>query len=210
LSKLGHLYFANAPKAEQEEVFKDLVLSNPLNAEILRRIPDLPLPQGMLVSGCLYQSIWNNLLGHDPTRGILDYDLAYYDDSDLSYEAEDVIIKACAKAFADIDADIEVRNQARVHLWFESHFGLDYAPLTNAAEALSRYMSPCNAVAIEPAARNKFTLHAPFGFDDVFGFVVRPRGDGTQIAAASYAKKTKRMKALWPELTIFKLSQIQR
>jgi len=144
-------------------------------------------------------------LGHEPERGILDYDLAYYDDSDLSYEAEDVIIKACATAFANLDADIEVRNQARVHLWFKDHFGLDYAPLSNAAEALSRYMSPCNAVAIEPVANGKLTLHAPFGFDDVFGFVVRPRGDDTQISAASYAKKTKRMKDLWPELTIVPL-----
>ncbi|MCF6292316.1 MAG: nucleotidyltransferase family protein [Robiginitomaculum sp.] len=202
---MDHLRFANAPRAEQEAMFKQLVLSNPLNAEILRRIPELPLPQGMLVSGCLYQSIWNGLLGHDPARGILDYDLAYYDDSDLSYEAEDVIIKACAKAFADLDADIEVRNQARVHLWFKDHFGLDYAPLPNAAEALSRYMSPCNAVAIEPVANGEFALHAPFGFDDVFAFVVRPRGDGTQISVASYAKKTKRMKALWPELTIVPL-----
>jgi len=205
LNQLDHLRFANAPKAEQEQAFKDLVLSNPLNAEILRRIPDLPLPQGMLVSGCLYQSIWNNLLGHEPTRGILDYDLAYYDNSDLSYEAEDVIIKACAKAFADLDADIEVRNQARVHLWFKDHFGLDYAPLSNAASALNRYMSPCNAVAIEPTGNGEFALHAPFGFDDVFGFVVRPRGDGSEVSAASYAKKTKRMKALWPELTISKL-----
>ena len=202
MSNQDHLRFANAPKAAQEQVFKDLVLSNPLNAEILRRIPDLPLQQGMLVSGCLYQSIWNALLGHQPTRGILDYDLAYYDDSDLSYEAEDVIIKACAKAFADLDADIEVRNQARVHLWFKDHFGLDYAPLTNAAAALSRYMSPCNAVAIEPVANGEFALHAPFGYDDVFGFIVRPRGDGSEVAAASYAKKTKRMKALWPELSI--------
>lgn len=205
MSVTDHFRFANAPKVEQEAIFKQLVLANPLNAEILRRIPDLPLPQGMLVSGCLYQSIWNGLLGHDPARGILDYDLAYYDDSDLSYEAEDVIIKACAKAFADLDADIEVRNQARVHLWFESHFGLDYQPLSNAAEALSRYMSPCNAVAIEPTADGGFALHAPFGFDDVFAFVVRPRGDGTHISATSYAKKTKRMKALWPELTIVPL-----
>lgn len=205
MKQQNHLRFAKSASAEQEKVLLDLALANPINAEIMRRIPELPLPQGMLVSGCLYQSVWNGLLGHDPTRGILDYDLAYYDDSDLSYEAEDVIIQACAKAFADLDADIEVRNQARVHLWFKDHFGLDYAPLSNAAEALERYMCPCNAVAIEPDA-DDLVIHAPFGFDDVFGFVVRPRGDGTQIPAASYKKKTNRMKSLWPELNIVALA----
>ncbi len=201
-----HLKLAKSPPAEQEQALLEFVLDNPVNTEILRRIPDLPLPQGMLVSGCLYQSVWNGLLGHDPKRGILDYDLAYFDDSDLSYEAEDRIIKTCAVAFADMDADIEVRNQARVHLWFKDHFGLDYAPLTNAAHALSRYMSPCNAVAVEPDAYGNFTIHAPFGFDDIFGFVVRPKADGTQISTSSYTKKTTRMKTLWPELTIVPLA----
>ncbi|VAV98258.1 hypothetical protein MNBD_ALPHA06-493 [hydrothermal vent metagenome] len=197
-----HLRFAKTCKAEQQQALIRLALANPLNAEILRRLPDLAMPQAMLVSGCLYQSAWNGLLGHDPERGILDYDLVYFDDSDLSYEAEDEVIQRCAAAFADLDAEIEVRNQARVHLWFKNHFGLDYAPLANAAEALERYMSPCNAVAITLDANADLQVIAPFGFDDLFGFIVRPRGDGSQISAQSYAKKTKRMKAMWPELTI--------
>jgi len=200
-----HLRYAHVLRDQQEQALQQLALANTLNAEILRRIPELPLAQGMLVSGCLYQSAWNGLLGHDPTRGILDYDLAYFDGSDLSYEAEDEIIQICAKAFADLDADIEVRNQARVHLWFKDHFGLDYAPLTSAAQALERYMSPCNAVAIEPIA-GQLKVHAPFGFDDLFGFVVKARGDGSEVSADSYAKKTRRMKALWPELTIIPLA----
>lgn len=205
MNELNHLRFAKAPRNEQQQALIRLSLANPINAEIFRRLPALALPQAMLVSGCLYQSAWNGLLGHDPTRGILDYDLVYFDDSDLSYEAEDKVIQTCAKAFADLDVEIEVRNQARVHLWFEDHFGLAYAPLSNAAEALERYMSPCNAVAIAPDETGDLQVIAPFGFDDLFGFTIRPRGDGSQISAQSYAKKTKRMKAIWPELTIIPL-----
>jgi uncharacterized protein len=202
---LAHLRFAKAPKAEQERVFIALIRANPVNQEILSRIPELPLPQGMLVSGCLYQSVWNGLLGHEPTRGIRDYDLAYFDDSDLTYEAEDVVIKKCARAFADLGVEVEVRNQARVHVWFESHFGVPYSPLTHAAQSLERYMSPCNAVAAQPCTKDDLIIHAPFGLDDVFGFTVRPRGDGSEISSQSYAKKTTRMKALWPGLTIHPL-----
>ncbi len=203
---MSHLRYANASKSVQKATFIDLIRANPINAEILKRIPDLPLPQGMLVSGCLYQSVWNGLLGHDPTRGILDYDLIYFDDSDLSYEAEDRIIKACDFAFFDLGVEVEVRNQARVHLWFEDHFGVPYTPLTHAAQSLERYMSPCNAVAIEPDGKENLKIHAPFGLGDVFGFTIRPRGDGSDISAQSYAEKTTRMKVIWPELTVIPLN----
>jgi len=192
--------------AEQGREFIKLASANLINQQIWQRIPDLPLPQGMLVSGCLYQSVWNGLVGHEPTRGIRDYDLVYFDDSDLSYEAEDKVIQECAAAFADLGVEVEVRNQARVHLWFESHFGFAYAPLCSAAESLERYMSPCNAVAIEPNGVGELALHIPYGLDDVFGFVVRPRPGQDGISASSYLKKATRMKQLWPELTITPLS----
>ena len=43
---------------------------------------------------------------------------------------------------------VEVRNQARVHLWFEDHFGEPYAPLADTAEALSRFTAPAFAVGV--------------------------------------------------------------
>ena len=201
-----HLRYARASKAKQTREFIRLAHANPINVEIIKRIPDLPLPQGMLVSGCLYQSVWNGLLGYDPTRGIRDYDLVYFDDTDLSYEAEDKVIQECAAAFADLGVEVEVRNQARVHLWFKDRFGFDYAPLKSAAESLARYMCPCHAVAIEPDGAETLTLHAPYGLDDVFGFLVRPRPRQDGISASSYVKKATRMKQLWPELTIQPLS----
>ncbi|MDQ7019678.1 MAG: nucleotidyltransferase family protein [Robiginitomaculum sp.] len=201
-----HLRFAKVSKAAQRREFIRLARANPVNVEILKRIPDLPLPQGMLVSGCLYQSVWNGLLGHDPMRGIRDYDLIYFDDSDLSYEAEDKVIRECAAAFADLGVEVEVRNQARVHLWFKDRFGFAYTPLNNAAESLTRYMCPCHAVAIEPGKAETPILHAPYGLNDVFGFIVRPRPGQDGISASSYTKKATRMKQLWPELTIQPLS----
>ncbi len=201
----AHLRYASSSAALQENAFIDLIGQNPINAEIWKRMPGLPLPEGMLVSGCLYQSVWNGLLGHDPGRGIRDYDLVYYDNHDLSYQAEDKVIKACAAAFADLGVEVEVRNQARVHLWFEDHFGVPYAPLTSAAQSLERYMSPCNAVGAAPDEKGGLVIHAPFGLGDVFGFTIRPRSDGADISPASYAKKTTRMKKLWPELKVVPL-----
>ena len=52
----------------------------------------LALPEWYLVAGCLYQTVWNIVTGQPPESGILDYDLVYYDSSDLSWHAEDAVI----------------------------------------------------------------------------------------------------------------------
>ena len=55
-------------------------------------MPDLNLSQGFLVAGCLAQTIWNLIGGHAPEANIKDYDIFYFDDSDLSWQAEDQVI----------------------------------------------------------------------------------------------------------------------
>ena len=43
---------------------------------------------------------------------------------------------------------VEVRNQARVHLWFENKFGEPYEALTGTDEALARFVAPAFAVGV--------------------------------------------------------------
>jgi hypothetical protein len=63
-----------------------------------------------------------------PSEGIKDYDLFYFDDSDLSWEAENEVIRAGEAAFRDLPVAVEIRNEARVHLWYEGRFGVPCAP----------------------------------------------------------------------------------
>jgi uncharacterized protein len=76
-------------------------------AEIVRRDPDLvslltaareqALPQWRIVAGSLYQTVWNVLTNRPARTGIRDYDLIYFDDCDLSWEAEDQVIQRVAQ-----------------------------------------------------------------------------------------------------------------
>jgi hypothetical protein len=45
---------------------------------------ELRLPQWRIVAGCLYQTVWNVLTNKPARTGIKDYDLIYFDDTDLS------------------------------------------------------------------------------------------------------------------------------
>ncbi|MFI4935673.1 MAG: nucleotidyltransferase family protein [Caulobacterales bacterium] len=177
-----------------------IVRAAPSLMQVLERARDLDMPDWLMVSGAVYQRVINHLTGRDPDYGIRDYDLAYFDASDLSYEAEDVVIRQAAAAFEPPLRDlVEVRNQARVHLWFEGKFGEAYAPLTSSAEALSRFTSTTFAVAVRLEPDERLTVIAPFGLDDLFGLRLRPnpirKTNGFERTAASVI-------ARWPELTI--------
>src|SRR6478609_6176891 len=107
---------------------------------VLTTVRGLDLPDWLIFSGAVYQRVLNHLTGRHPDYGIKDYDLGYFDASDTSYEAEDRVIRRVAAAFEPpLREMVEVRNQARVHLWFEGKFGEAYAPLTSTREALGRF-----------------------------------------------------------------------
>ena len=108
-----------------EQQFMESVRRNPINAELLTRLRTLGVPEAILTAGCLVQTVWNLKSGYDPQYGIKDYDVFYFDDADLSWEAEDLVIRNVQKAVDDLPVKVEVRNQARVHLWYRDKFGAE-------------------------------------------------------------------------------------
>ena len=174
--------------------------ADPVLMTILEGAKELRLPDWRLVAGCLYQTVWNTLTGRPAGHGIRDYDLVYFDDSDLSYEAEDQVIRRCESFAADLPATLEVRNQARVHLWFEDRFGAAYSPLRSTDEGIGRYAATTHCVGVRIKDDGELDIHAPFGLADIFDMVLRP--NPALANAPSYGEKAARAKALWPELTV--------
>jgi hypothetical protein len=182
-----------------------LVEASPRLMGVLHMARTLAFPDWRLVSGAIYQTVWNALTGRAPDYGIKDYDLFYFNAADLSYEAEDVVIRRAAAAFPpDLSPMVEVRNQARVHLWFEDHFGEAYAPLSCSDEAIGRFVAPAFAVGARLEPGEALDVVAPFGLDDLFAMRLRP--NPSRPLARGWAKTTASAKARWPELTIIEPS----
>src|SRR3954452_21984656 len=156
-----------------EARFVELVRRNPVVDEVLRRAEALDLPGWYLTAGCLFQTVWNVLDGHDPKRGIRDYDLLYFDDRDLSWDAEDEIIRRCADAFGGCGGVVEVRNEARVHLWYEGKFGVPCAPFPSTEGAIDCFAAMACSVGMRTKGSD-VTVYAPYGVDDLFSFTLRP------------------------------------
>ncbi len=104
------------------------------------------------------------------------------------------------RRFAGTDVKIEVRNQARVHLWYPDKHGLPYPPLTCSTEGIDRFLTRNTQIGIR-RTYDGYDVYAPHGFDDVANLVARPN-PGPNFSAANYAAKVARWKSLWPEITV--------
>lgn len=184
----------------KQDRFVRMVLQNPVNATLLARLPTLALPDCYLVSGCLFQTVWNALSGRRPSHGILDYDVFYCDRSDLSWDAEDAVIRCCDAATADLGVTVQVRNQARVHLWYPQKHGVPGPPLLSSCAAIDTFLSRSSCFGVRAATDGTVEVHAPFGYDDLFAMVVRP--NPVRGRPSVYYKKARRWQQAWPELTV--------
>ncbi|MHA6688864.1 nucleotidyltransferase family protein [Devosia sp. A449] len=202
MSMPDHLRFSGASAQSQREALEAIIRQSPVLMGILRGMQELALPDMLLGSGAIYNSVWNALTGRPPLTGIKDADVVYFDDSDLSYEAEDAAIQRAARQFAEAPIPVELRNQARVHLWFPQKFGSPYPQLKSSAEMLGYFASRTHAVAVRLEADDSLSLFAPFGLDDIFAFRITP--NPTLDNAVTHASKAARAVAVWSELTVVK------
>lgn len=179
------------------------VMSNRHNAQILRRWPDLGLPQAWLVAGCLFQTVWNRLSGRPPEADIKDYDIFYFEPLgdpsgdepavDRSAERERAAQARADALFADLGITVEVSNQARVHLWYPAHFGKPYPRLHRVEDGIDRFLVPSTCVGIRPDG-----IYAPNGLASLYSGdlamnPLTPHRELFEAKAASYRRR-------WPWL----------
>jgi uncharacterized protein len=189
-----------ASESELRERLTAILRSTPPLMRVLQVARHLCLPDWLVFSGAVYQPVLNHLTGRPLDYGIKDYDLGYFDVSDLSYEAEDAVICRVKAAFDEpLRSMVEVRNQARVHLWFEAKFGEPYTPLSCTAQALERFASATFAVGVRLELDDRLHVEAPFGLADLFALRLRPN---PRRKTFGFARTSADVRRRWPELAI--------
>lgn len=184
--------------AQDEQFFLKCVQANPVNQQILHLAPQLGVSDWWLTAGALFQTVWNVLEGKEPQNGIRDYDFFYFDE-DTSYEAEDAVIRRAKELFKGIDAEIEVRNEARVHIWYEEHFGVPAIPFTSSTDAIDHFAAKTCCFAVTRDAHGQIATYAPHGFADLFARKIVP--NPVLAPREVYEAKIKRWLSQWPSLS---------
>ena len=189
-----------ASESELRERLTEIVRATPPLMQVLSVARRLCLPDWLVFSGAVYQPVLNHLTGRPLDNGIKDYDLGYFDGSDLSYEAEDAVIRRVKAAFDEpLRSMVEVRNQARVHLWFEAKFGEPYTPLSCTPQALERFASATFAVGVRLEFDDRLHIVAPFGLADLFALRLRPN---PRRRTVGFARASADVRRRWPEVVI--------
>ncbi len=170
---------------------------NPINAELLSRLPSLELNQCYLTAGCLFQAVWNRLSERSAGWGVKDYDVFYFDDDDLSWAAEDAVIQRVRRLCDDLGVIVEVKNQARVHLWYKQRFGSTYPRLRFCREGIDRFLISCTCVGIDVSSGE---LYAPNGLQDLHDGILRMNPQNGRPSL--FRQKAEDYRVRWPWLTI--------
>lgn len=167
--------------------------------EILDESEKLKVPHWHFGAGFIAQTIWNIKLGHHANRFINDVDWVYFDPYDLSEESEKQIQLRVSHHFQHIPLRFDVKNQARVHLWYEKKFGTKISPYSSIFSAIENWPTTSTAIGVTKI-QSVQKVFAPLGLEDVMSLKVRP--NKKLVAENIYAEKVKRWKKNWPELNV--------
>lgn len=185
--------------ALQMNALMKIVTSNPLLRRVFLKAPELQLTDYYIGAGCIAQSVWNHACGLPSHHGIHDIDFVYFD-SDMSYDKESEIIEQGRELFGHLPLRLDIKNQARVHLWYEQHFGYPIWPYSSLEAAVDSWPTTATAIGMRRQAGGEWKVYAPFGLDDMFSLTVR--ANKVQITKEIYENKANRWKAMWPALTV--------
>ena len=182
-------------RPDDEDRFLEIVMANPTVAAVLYRAPALglgdcgrtPCPPPLASSR------------RDPAGGRRDADFFYFD-PDTSWEAEDAVIRAGVDLFDGLPVPVEIRNEARVHLWYPDRFGTPAPPFRDCTDAIDSFAAVCCCYGLTVGADGRPRVYAPHGYDDLFAMTLRPN---RRLAPRTvYEAKAERWLQQWPELTV--------
>ena len=173
--------------------------ANPVLTSVLESWDDIALPSCWVVAGAVVQSYWNAVHEFPPLHGISDIDLIYFDPEDLSDASEARHATRVAGLFDSSTIRFDVKNEARVHLWYEAKFGYSIEPYSTSTNAIDTFPTTAGCIGIRPEG-DALEAYASFGFSDLLNLIVRP--NKRQITRQIYAAKTARWRELWPLIDI--------
>ena len=182
----------------QLNLFKEIIKKNTKLMVILETLDNLGISDYYVGAGAINQTIFNYLHGYEIDYGIGDYDIVYYDE-DTSYEAEDKIIKRVSKALKKIDVKLDIKNQARVHLWYSQKFGHDIDICTSVEDSINKWGTTVTCIGVRMQS-GKLLVYAPYGLNDLFKMIIRPVKDN--YIERDYNRKATKWKEKWPLLTV--------
>lgn len=184
----------------QLKVLKEIIMSNETLNKVISRAYLSGLENYYIGAGSIAQTVWNYQSGNFLDYGIKDIDFAFFDSKNIDFDYENKVVLRMKELFKDLPINIDVKNQARVHQWYENHFGYSIQPYTSLEAALNTWPTTATAIGVRKELNGELKVYAPFGLNDLFGKIVK--ANKVQITKEIYESKVKRWINVWSDLKI--------
>lgn len=182
-----------------------IIKKNEILMHVMDNVSDLQLDTYYIGAGCIVQSVWNELTNRPTNYGISDIDLIYFNNRDISFEAENEVIVRGHELFSKIILKVDIKNQARVHKWYQHRFGIKIKPYQTIEEAIDTWPTTATALGVRKENEDNWKIYAPYGLKDVFDLTIR--ANKTLVTEDIYMNKANKWKEKWPELNIISWNQ---
>lgn len=184
--------------AREDLALQRYLEGSPTLWRVIERLASLRLPDAYVAAGAVAQTVWNGVVGNEPSHGVKDVDIVYFD-TDLDEAVEGRRAAVVREALSDVPLRLDVANEARVHLWYGRSFGYEIEPYASVEGAIDTFPTTATAVGVRLSG-SRLQVYAPFGLEDLLGLVVRP--NKRQVTQAIYRAKVSRWQQLWPDLRV--------
>lgn len=167
---------------------------------ILETISNFSSEKLYMGAGSIAQTVWNYKFNNELAFGITDIDIVYFNNSDLSKYSEQIIIDCLSNELIDIPYALDIKNQARVHLWYDQKFGYEILPASSIEDAIGRWPTTATSIAVRLDENKDLMIISPFGLEDLFsGTIIANK---KQITKEIYDNKAAKWLKLWPQLIV--------
>lgn len=143
--------------------------------DILDYVYKLELPNYYIAAGSIFQTIWNYYDKKPLNYGIRDIDIIYYNKNDISVDADihyyNLIKDYCMKK--GYNYEIDVSNEARMHLWQKEKLNMDVPQYINSEDAINNWIATVHAIGVTKENDN-IRIYAPYGLSDIYSKTIRP------------------------------------
>ena len=160
---------------EQNDEFISILKQNQDLMSILDYIYELQLPNFYIVADSVFQTIWNYYDGKPLNYQIKDIDIIYYDEDNLSQDSEKELEDKISNHFKElnINYELDIHNEARVHLWKKVNENQDINYYKNTEDTIDQFIATVHAIGITKKD-NEIQVYAPYGLSDIFKRTIRP------------------------------------
>lgn len=187
---------------EQLETFIEIIKQNKELMATLDYIDSLKLPNYYIAAGAVFQTIWNYYDQKDLNYNIKDIDLVYHNAKNIEVEEDLKYYEKITEYIKEKNYpyEIDVSNEARMHLWKRKHNNKETEPYETTEDAIRKWIATVHAIGIKKE-NGKIKVYAPYGLTDIFTRTIRPirhEGNSKEI----YDLKVSKWQQRFTNLTI--------